>query len=114
MHQQVQQLTVKVVPGSFFGEEGADLVNNQHILVLIISDGVPGFGADIDLLGDIVLEFLADTQGQQGLHFRGAQSGLVDALDQVGEGDTVGKEDQAFICLELKLAAGDAPVGSAE
>jgi hypothetical protein len=42
---------------------------------------------------------LPDMLGQQGLHFFGAQSGLVDTVNKIGYGDPVGKQDQSFIAL---------------
>src|SRR5450432_1482994 len=55
------------------GAEKSDLVNDEQVLLFEITNGVPGLGRHIDLLRDIVLEFLPYAHGEQGLHFAGIE-----------------------------------------
>jgi hypothetical protein len=101
LHQEIEQLSVQIAAAGFPGQKRAHLVNDQQILFFKISYGIPGFGADIDLLGDIMFEFLPDAMGEQGLHIPGAESAtsLADPLDKIGDGDPVCQQDQAFLGL---------------
>ena len=70
-HHHLQQAFVEVPAGSRLRQEGSNLVDDQQILFLEVPDSIPGFRAYINLLGNIMIEFLAEWFAPEGFAFPG-------------------------------------------